>query len=45
MMAEETHRTQPGMLEQFRADFSASAAVQGMVVAIVGYMSSVAILI
>lgn len=44
-MAEETHRTQPGMLEQFRADFSASAAVQGMVVAIVGYMSSVAILI
>jgi benzoate membrane transport protein len=34
-----------GAFARLRADFSASAAVQGLVVAIVGYMSSVAILI
>jgi len=36
---------QPLSLAQFRADFSTQAAVQGLIVALVGYTSSVAILI
>jgi benzoate membrane transport protein len=35
----------PLSLAQFRADFSSQAAVQGLIVALVGYTSSVAILI
>ncbi|MCE2931440.1 MAG: benzoate/H(+) symporter BenE family transporter, partial [Hyphomicrobiales bacterium] len=42
MQANDNH---PLSLAKFRADFSIQAAVQGLIVALVGYTSSVAILI
>lgn len=41
----EANDNRPLSLAQFRADFSGQAAVQGLIVALVGYTSSVAILI